>query len=105
MFAGSADWMPRNFYRRIEAVFPIEDSEHRKRIVNILDTYLKDTKSARILRANGAYHKAPRKKGAFLFSAQDFFIKQADDRRKFLAKELEDDVKTEPPSAQETPEA
>jgi len=23
-FAGSADWMPRNFYRRIEVVFPIE---------------------------------------------------------------------------------
>lgn len=102
IFAGSADWMPRNFYRRIEAVFPIEDAEHRERIVAILDTHLKDTKSARLLRANGAYHKAPRKKGAYLFSAQDFFTKQAEAKRNALAKEIEEDAKLEPIS-QKTP--
>ena len=49
IFAGSSDWMPRNFYRRIEADFPIEDTEHRARVLNLLETYLKDTKNARIL--------------------------------------------------------
>lgn len=96
IFAGSADWMPRNFYRRIEAVFPIEDTEHRERVMCILETYLKDTKSARILRANGAYHKIPAKKGAQAFSAQDFFIKQSEAKRNVLARELEDDVKIKP---------
>ncbi len=32
IFLGSADWMPRNFFRRIEAVFPIEDPALRRRI-------------------------------------------------------------------------
>ena len=32
VFVGSADWMPRNFFRRIEIVFPIEDGNLRERI-------------------------------------------------------------------------
>jgi len=88
LFAGSADWMPRNFYRRIEAVFPIEDADHRTRVVNILETYLTDTHNARILRANGAYHKASNKKGAPTVSAQEFFIKQAEAKRSSQALEL-----------------
>ena len=31
VFVGSADWMPRNFFRRIEVVFPIEDGNLRER--------------------------------------------------------------------------
>src|SRR6202012_5024261 len=34
VFLGSADWMPRNFFRRIEIVFPIEEPALRDRIVN-----------------------------------------------------------------------
>ena len=77
IFAGSADWMPRNFYRRIEAVFPIQDPDNRKRIYEILETYLKDTHHASILRANGSYHKVSRKKRNSLICAQDFFYCQA----------------------------
>ncbi len=91
LFAGSADWMPRNFYRRIEAVFPIEDHDHRERVIEILNKYLKDTQNARILRSNGAYYKATRKKGAHRFSAQEFFIELADAKRSAQAKEHEDD--------------
>jgi polyphosphate kinase len=87
IFAGSADWMPRNFYRRIEAVFPIEDPDNRKRVKALLETYLKDTRHARILRANGSYHKISRKKGSFLMSAQDFFYDQANSKRKAQATE------------------
>lgn len=81
IFAGSADWMPRNFYRRIEAVFPIEDSDHRTRVLELLETYLKDTRNARTLRANGSYHKASRKKDSDLTSAQNVFHKQAEAKR------------------------
>ena len=78
ILAGSADWMPRNFYRRIEAVFPIEDPENRRRAKAILETYLQDTLNASILRANGSYHKVSRKKGSHLMSAQDSFYNQAE---------------------------
>ena len=76
IFAGSADWMPRNFYRRVEVVFPIQDPENRKRVYEILKTYLQDTHPASILRANGSYHKVSRKKRNSLISAQDFFYCQ-----------------------------
>ena len=77
ILAGSADWMPRNFYRRIEAIFPIEDPENRKRTKAILENYLQDTHNASILRANGSYHKVSRKRGTHLISAQDLFYNQA----------------------------
>jgi polyphosphate kinase len=96
IFAGSADWMPRNFYRRIEAVFPIEDPDNRKRVKALLETYLKDTRHARILRANGSYHKISRKKGSYLMSAQDFFYNQADSKRKTQATEHTEEPKIIP---------
>ncbi|MBC8189374.1 MAG: polyphosphate kinase 1 [Puniceicoccaceae bacterium] len=96
IFAGSSDWMPRNFYRRIEAVFPIEDTEHRARVLNLLETYLKDTKNARILRANGAYQKPPLKKGSAPFSAQEAFYLDAETKRTAQANELEEESQSLP---------
>lgn len=88
LYAGSADWMPRNFYRRIEAVFPIEDQDIRERIIGILEIYIKDTKNSRILRANGAYHRTRRpRKGAHLVSAQEIFAEAAGKKRLAIAKE------------------
>ena len=52
----SADWMPRNFERRVEVMFPIEDPELKRRIVEeILPIYLRDNQHARVLRADGSY--------------------------------------------------
>jgi polyphosphate kinase len=90
IFAGSADWMPRNFYRRIEAVFPIEDPDNRSRIKALLEIYLKDTHHARILRANGSYSKVSRKKGSYLMSAQNFFYNQAESKRNAQTSEHSD---------------
>ena len=51
VFLGSADWMPRNFFRRIEVVFPIEDGNLRERIVSeLLAITLADNQRARIPR-------------------------------------------------------
>ena len=56
IFIGSADWMPRNFYRRIEIVFPILDGNLRERIrTEILELALNDNSKARLLNANGVY--------------------------------------------------
>lgn len=58
IFVGSADWMPRNFFRRIEFVFPVEDGNLRDRIkAEILEISLADRQKARFLRADGTYAK------------------------------------------------
>jgi polyphosphate kinase len=59
VYVGSADWMPRNLFRRIETVFPIEDGNLRERIIGeILAITLADTAKARFLGPDGAYHRA-----------------------------------------------
>jgi polyphosphate kinase len=55
IFCASADWMERNFFRRIEVAFPIELKQHRDRIVEDLTTYLADNILAWDLRADGTY--------------------------------------------------
>lgn len=56
VFLGSADWMPRNFFRRIEVVFPVVDGLLRDRIVReILESNLSDNTRARILQPDGTY--------------------------------------------------
>src|SRR5690606_10959239 len=42
VYIGSADWMSRNFFRRIECVFPILDPELKERLIKeIIPPYLK----------------------------------------------------------------
>ena len=43
LFIGSADWMPRNLDRRVEAVAPIEDEPLRLQLEQLLELYLHDT--------------------------------------------------------------
>jgi polyphosphate kinase len=57
VYISSADWMPRNFFRRIEIAFPIEDGKIRERIINeIMGLTLADNLKARVLDADGEYH-------------------------------------------------
>ena len=54
VFISSADWMFRNFFRRIELAFPIEDGVLRERIVSeVLGTSLADNSRAKCLHADG----------------------------------------------------
>ncbi|HEY6785023.1 MAG TPA: polyphosphate kinase 1 [Gemmatimonadales bacterium] len=58
VWLASADWMPRNFWRRIETVFPVEDANLKLRIVNdILRLVLADNVKARELLADGTYRR------------------------------------------------
>ncbi len=55
----SADWMPRNFERRVEVMFPIEAPDLRRRICEeIIPTYLEDNCRARVLMPDGSYVRA-----------------------------------------------
>lgn len=77
VFIGSADWMSRNFFRRIECVFPLEDPELKARVIEeILPPYLQDTTAA-LLKSNGAYTPARKAKGEE-FSAQAHFLTPED---------------------------
>ncbi len=60
----SADWMPRNFYRRVEVMFPIESPGLRKRILQeILPAYRRDNVKARVLRPDGTCVRVERRQG------------------------------------------
>lgn len=60
IYCASADWMERNFFRRIEVGFPIDRKQHRDRIMEDLETYLADTTQAWVLREDGTYeHVSP----------------------------------------------
>jgi len=59
VYLGSADWMPRNLFRRVEVVFPVLDPGLRKRITDIiLPAYLSDCGKARVLGPDGLYSRA-----------------------------------------------
>jgi polyphosphate kinase len=76
---GSADWMPRNFYRRVEVLFPLADPTLRHWVTEeLLPTELRDVANTRILQSNGAYVPAPKPPGGGKpFSAQVHFMESA----------------------------
>jgi polyphosphate kinase len=81
VYAGSADWMPRNFFRRVEAVFPVEDPVLRHRILDeILASELRDTVDAAGLRSDGTYASLVPAEGAAPFQAQRHFMTLAQAR-------------------------
>ena len=58
IYLSSADWMQRNFVRRVEIAFPVEDPAVKERIVDeLLGTALGDNIKARILRPDGQYER------------------------------------------------
>jgi polyphosphate kinase len=58
VYLGSADWMPRNFIRRVEVMFPVEDPALRDRVLNeILTVALADNVKARRLLSDGSYER------------------------------------------------
>ncbi|PYO10188.1 MAG: polyphosphate kinase 1 [Gemmatimonadetes bacterium] len=54
-YFGSADWMPRNLDRRVEAVAPIDDVTLHPRLHSLLATCLADNRQAWDLAADGTY--------------------------------------------------
>src|SRR5712675_1925942 len=92
IYIGSADWMPRNLYERVEVLVPLRDEFLRERVRReILDAYLVDNRKARILLRDATYIRAwqpvhgkrNRKPptGAAAFSAQDYLISVAEGRQ------------------------
>src|SRR5262249_37269143 len=89
IYLGSADWMPRNLYDRVEVMFPLKNPLLRERVKQeMLDAYLADNVKARILLKDASYVPAWRSSGkrkppgpAERFSAQDFLIGVSEGKR------------------------
>jgi polyphosphate kinase len=60
LFLASADWMERNFFRRVEIAFPVREQTHRERILRDLDSYLADNTRAWTLGRDGRYIRCER---------------------------------------------
>ncbi len=71
IFIGSADWMPRNLDRRIEAIVPVESPKLKKKIMHILDIILRDNVKTRILQTDGNYIYKKRTRGQRKLNAQE----------------------------------
>ncbi len=60
VFISSADWMPRNFHRRVEVMAPVEEASLKQRILDeVLGVGLKDNVKARQLMPDGTYALVP----------------------------------------------
>lgn len=57
VFCGSADWMERNFFRRVETIFPILSKKLKERVIRELGYYLADNTQAWELRPDGTYFR------------------------------------------------
>jgi polyphosphate kinase len=72
LFLSSADWMTRNFDRRIELLFEITKPEIKSHLQFILESYLKDTRKTRVLKNDKVYGRIRREGVAF--DVQEYFI-------------------------------
>jgi len=75
LYLASADWMERNFFRRIEVAFPVQSSRYKARIVGDLETYLSDNTQAWILQSDGGYTKAAAGSEPQLTAQQEFLTR------------------------------
>ncbi len=73
VYLASADWMDRNFFRRIETGFPVLDPKLKRRVINEgIKPYLKDNILSWEMQPDGAYRKrAKRGRG---FNSQEFLL-------------------------------
>ena len=61
VYLSSADWMDRNFFRRVEIAFPVEDKNLKKRVINeAFSLALRDTQLAWQQQPNGDYSRVRR---------------------------------------------
>jgi len=73
VYGSSADWMPRNFRRRVEVMYPILDDAVRRRVIDeVLGTMWKDNVKAWSMRPDGSYTRLVAKDEEVVRSQQRF---------------------------------
>jgi polyphosphate kinase len=84
LFISSADWMPRNFHRRVEVLTPLLDARVKQRVQDILDVLFADVAKTWVLSADGKYERIAPLDAGSAPRAQQRFIEQARERAKML---------------------
>ncbi|MEO0456050.1 MAG: polyphosphate kinase 1 [Cyanobacteria bacterium P01_A01_bin.114] len=77
IFIGSADWMPRNLDRRVEAVTPVEDLKIRRALLDILNVSLEDNRQAWDMQPDGTYIQRQPQPDEAERSTHETFMRQA----------------------------
>jgi polyphosphate kinase len=80
LYLASADWMARNFFRRVESCFPVEDADLRRQLDQMLDIYWRDNVKAREQGTEVTYFRRPIE--GEQVDAQSYFLEQALKRKK-----------------------
>jgi polyphosphate kinase len=76
VYIGSADWMPRNFDRRVEVITPIHDPEMKKYLKDeVLKIYLRDNMKARRLLPDGKYERVRAATEETKINSQEYFLR------------------------------
>jgi len=86
VYLSSADWMTRNLDKRVELMFPIEDSGHKSSVLYALRAMFRDNVKTRCLRADGTYERKEPAPGEQPFRVQQHLQDEAR-RRTALARE------------------
>lgn len=89
VYLGSADWMPRNIYERVEVMFRLKDRALCQKVCSeILLPYFADTEKVHFLHSDGEYVKGlnrgvqPRATNGTRFNVQEFFVGIAEGRER-----------------------
>ncbi len=77
IYLGSADWMPRNLDRRVEAITPVEEPSLVNKLKEILEILLGDNRYAWELQADGTYIQRHPQADESERSAQNIFMEMA----------------------------
>ncbi|MDQ6861417.1 MAG: polyphosphate kinase 1 [Verrucomicrobiota bacterium] len=86
LYLASADWMPRNFLRRVEIAFPVEDVTLRDEIItDMLPALVNDCVKARELQADGTYKRVEPGDGQTRSQAQLYFRERSRKQARQLA--------------------
>jgi len=101
VYLSSADWMTRNLDKRVELMFPVEQADHKARVLRALRAMFQDNVKSRWLGADGTYRRRKRARGEAPFRVQDVLQEEA--RRAASVAREGAGVVLEPESGREEP--
>lgn len=96
VYLSSADWMTRNFDRRIEIMFGVEDPKLRKHLKDLLEFYFRDNVKSWRLGPDGVWKKKEAS-GSQKFRVQEYLCRRAQERENYFQRAMLGDLKPQHP--------